>query len=195
MKKITMLLSLSLAFILTFSACEGPMGPSGPRGLDGMDGTGGNTGMKTVFFNMAMQDWTPTGDKGRWFYSLQMPEVTQDVVDNGAVLCYRRNIINGIETFEAMPVTTLIEENGVLFSNEIWYSHYNGYIDFDWWDSHPTEPLSPGYDMYFKIVILYPMYAYKLKNVDVNDYQAVSKALELDKLSPDFQTKIDSKVK
>jgi hypothetical protein len=179
MKRFYLLLSLSLAVIIALSSCEGP---AGPRGYDGLDGRDGETGIKTVFLNMSRFDWKPLETKGRWFYTFSLPEITSDVIENGAVLCYRKSDISEYEAFEAMPIKTLVEENGVLFSNELWYSHSIGKLDIDWWDSHPVEPLSPSYDMYFKVVILYPTYTYKLKGVDLEDYNAVSKALELDKI-------------
>ncbi len=196
MKKLTLLLTLSLAFVFAFTACEGPSGPPGPRGYDGIDGRDGSIGMETIFFEMHRDDWLASSDDfGRWFYTIDMPEITKSVVDNGTVLCYRKSDIAEYEAFEAMPITTLIRENGIQFTNELWYSHSIGKLDIDWWDSHPTEPLSPGYNMYFKIVILYPSFTYKLNNVDVNDYKAVAKALDLDDLPSASISSKDIKIK
>ncbi len=196
MKKITMLLSLSLAFILVFVACEGPAGPRGYDGYDGRDGRDGVPGMETIFFEMYQNDWFASSDQfGRWFYTINMPEITEDVVNNGAVLCYRRANIPEYEAFEAMPITTLIREDGIQFTNELWYSHSVGKLDIDWWDSHPTDPIAPGYDMYFKIVILHPSSINKLDGVDVNDYNAVAKVLELDDRDTQVINSKDFKIK
>lgn len=191
MKKITLLLVLAVSFVFAFTACEGPVGPQGPPGYNGRDG---NSSMSVFNYNLRSYQWQHDGG-GRWYYSLEMPEVTPDVVDYGAVLCYRENIINGVRTYEAMPITTLLEYNGEIFTNELWYTHYDGYVDFEWLDTHPTDPLPPDYDMYFKIVVIHPSDSYKVKNMDLNDYNAVAKALDLEDLEAEITHSKDFRLK
>ncbi|MCK4539414.1 MAG: hypothetical protein KAV42_11515 [Candidatus Krumholzibacteria bacterium] len=81
MKKITSLLlflSLLLSFALLLTSCEGEQGPVGPAGVDA------KFTITTVSFTG--EDAGISGSSS--YCNIVIPEITQDVIDNGVVLVY-----------------------------------------------------------------------------------------------------------
>ncbi len=74
---VTFVLFLGLAI----SSCtkEGPQGPAGQNGTDGADG---NANVKTFIFN------NPSWENSNSYMILNISELTQDVLDNDAILGY-----------------------------------------------------------------------------------------------------------
>ena len=84
MKKITSLLlflSLLLSFALLLTSCEGEQGSRGPVGPAGEDA---EFTITTVSFTG--EDAGISGSLS--FYNIVIPDITQDVIDNGVVLVY-----------------------------------------------------------------------------------------------------------
>ena len=72
-----------LAFwTLAFTACKNEEVP-GPAGQDGLDGQNA-----TVYYS----EWfTPSewlGTSGDWYFSVDAPDLTEDIVENGIILAY-----------------------------------------------------------------------------------------------------------
>ena len=65
---------------------EGQIGPKGDPGADGEDGTDGVANISTSTFFVASTDWT---DGGVETDTLDVPEITQEVVDNGTVQVFQ----------------------------------------------------------------------------------------------------------
>lgn len=128
MKTFLNVLKISFITVLAvfFMGCEGPEGPRGPSGADGTDGTNGATGapgqdgqngqngedgnanVKSYTFSVDADDWTdPTGAANQNEFTLQVPAITQDIVDNGAVHMY----LPDSGGWRAMPFTFISSSN------------------------------------------------------------------------------------
>lgn len=81
--------------------CEGPEGPTGPAGTQGPQGEQGPQGPEGSpgTANVIYSDWFAIGDvstpadttlisRNYTRYHIQAPELTQEIIDNGAVLVY-----------------------------------------------------------------------------------------------------------
>lgn len=73
------------AACLLMAGCtkEGPTGPSGPAGPPGQDGNGS---LHVESFTALNSDWEQLSNGIK--YTRQVPSLTQDVIDNDAVLLY-----------------------------------------------------------------------------------------------------------
>lgn len=99
MKKFFYLLAVPLLALSVFTGCEGPEGPEGPQGEQGEQGEQGIQGIPgaTGTANVIYSEWLPL--EGDWRDStifganfkvnhLNAPLLTQDIMDNGVILCY-----------------------------------------------------------------------------------------------------------
>ena len=85
MKK-TFLLLMTVAAL--FASCRGAQGPAGKDGRDGIDGL---VNVKIVDLSVSGNQWQYSGyDNNNYFMgTFDMPEITQDIYDNGLVQVYR----------------------------------------------------------------------------------------------------------
>lgn len=163
---------LSIMMFLSLS-CMGPEGPMGPRGFDGQDGE--------AFAYSAIYDVDPfewEGDADGYMVTLDVPEITEDIYYYGAVLVYRLIEIEP-KSFNLLPYTYV--DNG--FMVYVDFDAYVGSIDVYYKevvdginDTYPPESV-----MTFKVVIVEGIPLATLKGmVDVNDFSAVSKMLNIE---------------
>ncbi len=93
MKKSILLFAI-LSLVILGCETEGPIGPAGQDGIDGTDGTDGkdgNANVRSITKFVAPSDWTPSGTAGEdlfFYYEITIPEITNDIVQNGAVMVY-----------------------------------------------------------------------------------------------------------
>lgn len=86
---------LVVLITVLFFSCAGEDGAMGPPGQDGANGQDGNANVISVLIpNVSFVD----GEK-----TLSVPELTQDILDNGAVIGYLRN--TGESTWFALPLS------------------------------------------------------------------------------------------
>lgn len=90
MKKLKYLVALISIIALTFTACQkdGPIGPQGPEGPPGLDGV---VDVYSYYYTVFESDWDTFGEPGIGFgyiASMDFPEITEDVLNYGAVLIY-----------------------------------------------------------------------------------------------------------
>lgn len=140
--KLFMLSLMTLAFIIISCTKEGPEGPAGEQGisgqdgLDGMDGADGQNGTNGTDGNANIQsgtvilnneDWEWLGIR-YWFFTseaainkftrsaeLTIPEISQDIYDNGLVLVY----LKVQQSYRPLPI--------------IWdRGDYNTHIEFEY---------------------------------------------------------------
>jgi hypothetical protein len=117
---------------------------------------------------VSVSNWTGDGDGYSAFADVDF--ITQDVHDNGAVMCYIQND----NTWVAMPIT---------LSTGSWIEHYIfstqvGRVNFTVYDDDGAT-LAPG-EQQFKIVAINSVGMIKNPNVDLNDYEQVRQAFDLD---------------
>jgi len=77
--KITIIYLLLAFAILGFTSCS-DQGEPGPAGLDGLDAT--------VYYSQWITPTAWLGTSGDWYFDVNAPDLTADIVENGAILAY-----------------------------------------------------------------------------------------------------------
>ncbi len=156
--------------------CTGPEGPVGPRGNDGQNGLDGINYTRSVIYDVNASEWT--GNADGYNASLAVPEITDDIYNNGAVLVYRLIEIDP-KSFNLLPYTYVDNDLTIYFD----FDAYVGNISLIYKEitGGVNSTVAPADLMSFKVVIIEGIPLAALKNmVDVNDYAAVSKMLNID---------------
>ena len=65
--------------ILVFTGCKNE-GEQGPAGLDGLDAT--------VYYSQWITPSAWSGNSGDWYFDVNAPDLTEDIVENGVILAY-----------------------------------------------------------------------------------------------------------
>jgi len=163
--------------------CTGPEGPMGPKGNDGQDGLNGLNGVDginythSVIYDVEASEWT--GDINGYDAWLDVPEITEDIYYEGAVLVYR--LIEDLDpkSFNLLPYTYV--DNALIIYMD--YDAYIGGIDLIYkevYDGVNDTPEMAGL-MSFKIVIIEGLSLAELKDmVNINDIAAVLSMLNVD---------------
>ncbi|WP_417886195.1 hypothetical protein [Zunongwangia sp.] len=173
MKKI-----FTLLFVTTFllTACDGDTGPQGPPGEDGYDNLG-FTFERTFNFDYFSD--------GNGFYShiIQIPEEANTInPDADAVLVYRleRNENsegNIIDTWSLIPKSLFTDQG-----NTVQYSYNHTPLDVEIIidGNFDLNTLDSGFinDQTFRVIII-PSDFLASSNIDVTNYEAVSKAFNI----------------
>lgn len=173
------LICTSLFFIFLFTQCIGPEGPMGPRGYDGYDGEDGIDGISysnSVIYDVDPSAWA--GDVNGYDAVIDVPEITEDIYYNGAVLVYRL-FETEPKTFNMLPYTYVDNALAVYFD----FDAYVGSIDLMYKEVFDGVNDTPVIDntMTFKVVIIEGIPLATVKTmVDVSDYSAVSKLFNID---------------
>ena len=162
------ILSFFAVTMLVFSACEGPAGPpgrdgydgkDGKDGYDGKDGKDGKDGVSTQWkiFNLAVQQnhWQWDSVDECYFYEFPIPELTEFVVEDGAVLA---QVLLG--SYRSLAFTAYYYDTGaqMYYAETISYEYTKGYIRFnvassDLFDNTPVTYLPQEYD--FKVTLMW----------------------------------------
>ena len=139
-RKIGLLLS-SLIFVLAINSCSYHEAPHNPVGS-----VQSTVRHFTIWhFDWEMVEW------GHWFCRLNVPDITMGVLNHGAVLVYYRDEHNN---WVLLPYsTTLTNQFGQVFQQEIWAGFAFGTIDIDFVRTNPLNltPISP---LNIRVVIL-----------------------------------------
>jgi len=70
---------LAALSILVFTGCKNE-GEQGPAGLDGLDAT--------VYYSQWITPSAWSGNSGDWYFDVNAPDLTEDIVENGIILAY-----------------------------------------------------------------------------------------------------------
>ncbi len=163
-----------LFLMLVFTHCTGPEGPMGKDGLNGIDGINYT---HSVIYDIDPSEWT--GDLNGYDVFIDVPEITEDIYYDGAVLVYRLIEIDP-KSFNMLPYTYVDNSLTIYMDFDV----YVGGIDLIYKevsDGVNDTPL-PGGVMSFKVVIIEGIPLATLKGmVDISDYGAVAKMLKIDK--------------
>ncbi len=163
-----------LLLILVFTKCTGPEGPMGNDGLDGKDGINYT---HSVIYDVDPSEWV--GDLNGYDVLLNVPEITEDIYYNGAVLVYRLIEIDP-KSFNLLPYT-YVDNTLTIYLD---FDAYVGSIDLIYkevLDGVNNTPV-PGNIMSFKVVIIEGIPLATLKGmIDVSDYRAVAEMFMIDK--------------
>jgi len=152
------------------------MGPSGYDGYDGEDGKDGKNYTHSVIYDVEPSSWT--GDLNGYDAVIDVPEITEDIYYNGAVLVYRL-FETEPKTFNMLPYTYVDNALTIYFDFDV----YVGSIDLMYKEVMDGVNDTPVINnpMAFKVVIIEGIPLAKVKTmVDVSDYSAVSKLFNID---------------
>ena len=160
--KIIKLVTIVFLIAMTFSNCE-KVTVTGPAGEDGKDGNA-----NVVSSSITSGSWSFVSPS--WSQSFSYSAITQDILDNGAVLVY---VASGVNYYQ-LPYTFYPTSS---YSRTYNYVHYLGGLKVYVTDSD-LNTSEPG-TLKFKVVVIEASGLMKNPNVDLNNYQAVKKAFNL----------------
>jgi len=162
-----------LMFLL--SQCTGPEGPMGNDGLDGLDGLDGINFTHSVIYDIDPSEWV--GDVNGYDALIDVPEITDDIYYNGAVLVYRL-IETEPKSFNMLPYT-YVDNSLTVYMD---FDAYIGSIDLIYkeiFEGVNDTPV-PVNIMSFKVLIIEGIPLAALKGlVDVSDYGAVARMMNV----------------
>lgn len=90
------------------AGAQGPAGVKGDKGETGAQGPAGSANVKSKTFQPATITWASTSMYGTNYLtaSLAIPQITQDIVNNGVVLVYG-GFFFGSDSWTALPISYL----------------------------------------------------------------------------------------
>jgi hypothetical protein len=178
-------LQLSLRILRVFSYflliavltnCTGPEGPVGPPGYNGHDGIDGINYTHSVIYDVDPSDWS--GNVDGYNTVLDIPEITEDIYYDGAVLVYRLIEVEP-KSFNLLPYTYVDNALSIYMDFDAYVGSIN-LIYKEVFDGVNDTP-APSNLMSFKVVIIEGIPLATLKTmVNVNDYNAVTKMFHVD---------------
>jgi hypothetical protein len=172
MKTITGLLFLFTAIFLT--SCEGPVGPEGPQGLPGADGQA----LLGSVFETDPINFAPAND---YSYLFQFP-TNFEIYDGDLVLVYilweqtSTNDGGTVDVWRLLPQTVVLDD-GVLQYN---FDHTTADVKIFLEGTTDFNNLLPAEtdNQIFRIAVIPAAFA-KNNNIDVTDFNAVMKSMNL----------------
>lgn len=147
MKTLTLIFTVLTVLILNFSC----VGPAGRDGIDGIDGQDGIANVGAAIYDVEPSAWT--GNVDGFVTTLNVPEITQYVYENGAVLIYvLKNEGSADQSFNQLPYTWL---NGSM-TEYMDYDAYLGSIDINlrWTDNGVNSTEAPTGNYAFKVIVI-----------------------------------------
>ena len=151
MKTQTLSIVLFFALVILGTSCIGPPGRDGYDGRDGIDGRDGNANVGVVVYDVEPENWF--GDYNGYTTTLNVPEITQYIYGNGAVLVYMlRNEGADDQSFNQLPYTWLNNTVTEYFD----FDAYVGSLDitYRWVDNGVNNTEAPTGLYSFKILII-----------------------------------------
>lgn len=156
--------------VAVFVQCSGPEGPMGPQGYDGINYT------RSVIYDVDPLDWI--GDADGYNTELPVPEITEDIYYNGAVLVYRLIEIEP-KSFNMLPYTYVDNALTVYMDFDAYVGSI--YLIYKEIFDGVNDTFAPEDFMSFKVVIIEGIPLATLKTiVDVSDLKAVSRMFNID---------------
>jgi len=172
LKEKTIRICLYVLLMFLFSQCTGPEGPMGNDGLDGLDGINFT---HSVIYDIDPSEWV--GDVNGYDALIDVPEITDDIYYNGAVLVYRL-IETEPKSFNMLPYT-YVDNSLTVYMD---FDAYIGSIDLIYkeiFEGVNDTPV-PVNIMSFKVLIIEGIPLAALKGlVDIRDYGAVAKMMNV----------------
>jgi len=169
MKKISLLFAF-IAFGLTSCSSDepGPQGPQGPPGEPGVNILGQTFEFEDVDFDYYEDDN---------FYATVITIPSEiEVIESDAILVYRREVVDGTETWSMIPQNFFLDEGIIQYV----FNHTASDIELLIDGNFDLSGLEDGFtqDQFFRFFVVPSDFAVD-SGVDVSDYEAVREALEL----------------
>jgi len=170
-KRISYSILLLAIISFTFSSCqkEGPMGPDGPAGIDARNS------VSSFYYTIYENEWETFGVPGVGFGytgSMDFPEITEDVLNYGAVLVY----LYQDNSLFPLP-TTFINAGDGGYMTSIWVTLQYEQVLITFQDSDGNT-INPG-DQEFKVVIIEGGVPIP-KSLNLKNYEEVKKYFNLE---------------
>lgn len=176
--------SLIIFSSMALSSCITDQGPIGPPGRDGQDGRDGNAEVFSINYLAEESDWYDVGVPGddEYFIALDLdvPEIDEDIVDNGVVLVYYRETPTNAWT--ALPYTFISHNPEYLEKLDMIYS-----LGFVGVQSMATDRSANPYVGTFRVIVA-PGIGLGKNQVDLSSYKAVAKHLGITEAMQDFRS-------
>lgn len=166
MKKISLLFAF-IAFTLTSCSSDEP-GPQGPPGEPGINIVGQTFEFEDV-------DFTYFADGNFYATVIDIPAEIE-VLESDAILVYRREVIDGSETWSMIPQNYFLDEGIIQYVFNYTATDIELLID----GNYDLSGLDGAFtqNQFFRFIVVPSDYA-TATGVDVSDYDAVMKSLEL----------------
>lgn len=167
MKKIFLLFAL---VTFSFTACsddDGERGPQGPPGEPGVNILGQTFEFEDVDF-----DYYEDGN----FYATVITIPSEiEVLESDAILVYRREVIDGTETWSMIPQNFFLEEGTIQYV----FNHTPDDIELLIDGNFDLSQLDGAYtqNQFFRFIVVPSNFALDT-GVDISDYEAVMEVLE-----------------
>jgi hypothetical protein len=164
MKTITSLFSISAIILLSFSCI-------GPRGEDG------NANVRSAVFDIDASKWH--GNVDGFVTTLELPEITNDIYENGAVLVYMLKKENTADqSFNQLPYTFLDNNTTEYMDFDAFIGSIN--ITLRWVDNGVNNTETPKDPYTFKVILIEgtPLSVLKMKT-DISNPDAVMSYLSV----------------
>lgn len=168
MKKISLLFAF-IAFSLTSCSSDEP-GPQGPPGEPGMNIVGQTFEFEDVDFEFFAADN---------FYATVIEIPTDiEVLESDAILVYRREVIDGTETWSMIPQNFFLSDGRII---QYVFNHTASDIELLIDGNFDLSTLDGAYtqNQFFRFIVVPSDFALDT-NVDLTDHDAVMQALDLE---------------
>lgn len=176
--------SLIILSSFTLTSCIVDQGPIGPPGRDGLDGRDGNAEVFSINYLAEESDWYDEGIPGEDGYfialDLEVPEIDQDIVDNGVVLVYYRETPDNAWT--ALPYTYISHNPDYIEKLDMIYA-----LEFVGIQSMASDRSANPYTGTFRVIVA-PGIGLGKSSLDLTNYKAVAKQLGITEEMQDFRS-------
>lgn len=175
-KTMTVLMTgVVLTLGLSVSSCKkaekGDMGPQGTAGINGTNGTNGNANVKTMTVTVTAVDWTASGSGGMQSTVITNTNITQDIIDKGAIMVY---MVNAGQT-SALPLMMYPSSS---YGINMQFTASLNSLAITVQRTDLVAAVNPG-TLTYKIVTIAASAKMQNPNVNYSDYKAVQRAFNL----------------
>ena len=146
-------------------------GCAGKDGAPGAQGPEGNANVTAMSYQILSSQWAYAAPN--LWVGLADPDITNDILNSGAVLVYLDNGSNITE----LPITTYYI-SPTTYSETMTATHYAGTVQIDIADSDGGTPNATG-TVIFKIVVMSSRHMLQNPHINFHDYTSVQKAFNL----------------
>ena len=156
-------ITLTLCTLIFTTSCKKP-----EKGATGPAGPTGNANVQST--TVTISNWSYSAPS--YYVNLSYSAITSNIINSGAVLVYAQT---GTGTYSQLPLTVYPSSS---YSSSLEVVSSLGSVQVIWTDSDLTQPANPG-TWTFKIVAIASSAIAENPNVDLNDYNQVKAAFNL----------------
>lgn len=182
MKKLVLKMAVVICMVIASSSCSkdgamgatGAMGAAGANGANGTNGANGINGNANVYGTNSIPvtsgNWTANTTNTVWTTVLDVPQITQSIIDRGTVSVFWYGSSTSASAWIALPVTL----SGV----SIFYAISLGSVVIAYGAPMGFTISNPGGQTY-RVVVITPSNKMAHPNTNWNNYEEVKDALHL----------------